>query len=248
MAKSVPEKSERTSVAEVADALSMMVDSMRRHGVDIEASPAFAGAAGLIVREHVRGEVRERAGKIDPRVPSDADIIERAVDDAVQAIARHGKPDGTGARYARTFIRRIAQDAQRYVSLQNALTREEEILLALSARGHASLVNRGDAWFPSYPVIASTILRGLEKEPDFARRLADLESKLPNLIEPCPGNRGRGWKQGVVLRDLARQAIRLAGLNDANILDAASKMREHRQRPDVKTREAPPKKRRARRH
>jgi hypothetical protein len=223
-----------------------MVSSMRRHGVDIEASPVFASAAGLVVQEHVRAEVKKAAGKIDPRVPSDANLIVSAVDDAVQAIARHGAPEGTGARYARAFIRRLARDAQKYVSLQNARTREEEILDALRLRGHASLVNRGDAWSPMYSAIAGAILRPTAKEPDFAHRVADLEHKLRSVIEPHLGHRGRGWKKGVVLRDLARQAIRLAGLNDANILDATAKMREHRQRPDVKMRETtPPRRRRA---
>jgi hypothetical protein len=75
VAKSVPEEErERTSVAEVAERLSMMLDSMRRHGVDIEASPAFVGAAGLIIREHMRDELKARTGKIDrkrspPRLP-----------------------------------------------------------------------------------------------------------------------------------------------------------------------------------
>lgn len=156
--------------------------------------------------------------------------------DAIGDIVRHG--DDGGGSHANRFIQDLLRAADRYVKRRKP-TRREIIIGAIVAPMYVTLEGGKSRCFPNYKGIAEAILWGnlsrevflqrvSEQREEFAEPVRALAKRFANELSVYY-TEGR-LRPGVEADDVARHAVKLAGINVFNALDSAERMRLSRAR------------------
>jgi len=157
-------------------------------------------------------------------VPDDAAAIEAAV------LSRLDRAPGEGAAHA--LLSALAADRLRRASLAQALARwpahPHDVLTAAAAKPELVLLEGGCLRAPDQAAARAVVAQRAAAEPRAARRWhawltwAELRclraGRLAPLFAACDAARGadRDWCEGHVLRELARQPVEAAALDDAD--------------------------------